>query len=140
RELAPAFFEETEGRARRRPQPDEGQEEGRAMTPPDNCPDCGVPVGRRHRDGCDWEDCPYCGLQLLGCDHAGAVPLDDRIAWDGMRPVEQAAAELGWYAVLVPGKGCVPCPPDTPGCIPDLNRVLASCRWDGERKRFGPEA
>jgi hypothetical protein len=49
-------------------------------------------------------------------------------------------AELGWYAVLVPGKGWVPCPPDTPGCIPDLNRVLASCRWDRERKRFVPEA
>src|SRR4051794_3175927 len=101
-----------------------------------DCPSCGVRAGQRHADDCDWEDCPYCGLQLLSCGHAGAVPLDDRIAWEGARAAERAAVGLGWYAVLVPGHGWLACPEDTPGRIPDLNRVLANCRWDREGKRF----
>ena len=100
------------------------------------CPDCGVGVGEYHGPGCDWEDCPYCGLQFLGCDHSGAVPRDDRIPWSGSREVEKAAVALGWYAVLVPGQGWTPCDKETPGSIPDLNRTLASCRWDRRGKRF----
>ena len=100
------------------------------------CPDCGALVGQRHQAGCDFEDCPYCGLQLVGCEHSGAVPLDDRLDWDGARPMERAAIELGWYAHLVLGKGWLPCPADTADCIPDLNRVLGECDWDRDQKRF----
>ena len=100
------------------------------------CPDCGVGVGEYHQPECDWEDCPYCGLQLIGCDHSGAVPRDDRIPFTGVREAEKAAVGLGWYAVLVPGRGWTPCDRDTPGCIPDLNRTIASCRWDRAAKRF----
>ena len=64
------------------------------------CPDCGVGVGEYHQRDCDWEDCPYCGLQLIGCEHFGAVPRDDRIPFTGVREAEKAAVGLGWYAVL----------------------------------------
>jgi len=64
------------------------------------------------------------------------VPRDDRIPWSGSREVEKAAVALGWYAVLVPGQGWTPCDKETPGSIPDLNRTLASCRWDRREKRF----
>ena len=31
------------------------------------CHDCGVLKGQYHADGCDWEQCPKCRKQLLGC-------------------------------------------------------------------------
>ena len=32
------------------------------------CHDCGVKEGAYHHDGCDNEECPACGGQLLGCE------------------------------------------------------------------------
>ena len=32
------------------------------------CHDCGVEKGKQHIPGCDWEECPFCGRQLIGCD------------------------------------------------------------------------
>lgn len=32
------------------------------------CHDCGVAVGMPHHAGCDWEECPECGMQALGCE------------------------------------------------------------------------
>lgn len=34
----------------------------------DACPDCAVSVGGLHHFGCDWEQCPRCGGQQIGCD------------------------------------------------------------------------
>lgn len=32
------------------------------------CPDCNANVGEYHHYGCDMEDCPRCGQQLIICD------------------------------------------------------------------------
>jgi hypothetical protein len=32
------------------------------------CGDCGCSAGAYHHLHCDWEECPSCGSQLLGCD------------------------------------------------------------------------
>lgn len=35
--------------------------------PDQRCHDCAVRVGQRHHPGCDWEECPRCGHQLISC-------------------------------------------------------------------------
>lgn len=32
------------------------------------CHDCGVKPGHFHHPGCDMEECPVCGCQILACD------------------------------------------------------------------------
>ncbi|MBI2893066.1 MAG: hypothetical protein HYY06_05905 [Deltaproteobacteria bacterium] len=38
-----------------------------APGPGQRCHDCHVAVGERHHPGCDWEECPRCGHQLISC-------------------------------------------------------------------------
>jgi hypothetical protein len=62
----------------------------------DHCPDCGVPIGEKHEDGCDVERCPHCGGQALGC--VGFYPNDPRRQpWDGRWPGEVDAERLGFF-------------------------------------------
>lgn len=64
------------------------------IAPPWNCPDCGVRVGDRHRDGCDVGRCPACGWQALMCDEhltAGTQVWTGR--WPGSVEVERGLAE-----------------------------------------------
>lgn len=42
------------------------------------CPDCDVKQGDNHKPGCDREQCPVCGTQLIGCDHGDTI-LDEVI-------------------------------------------------------------
>ena len=81
----------------------------------DYCPDCGVPIGEKHEDGCDVERCPHCGGQALGC--LGFDPNDlRRQPWDGRWPGEADAERLGFF---IGGDRS----------LPDINRLFAECRW-----------
>lgn len=42
------------------------------------CPDCGISKGFYHKLGCDREQCPVCGQQLIGCEH-GEFSEDETI-------------------------------------------------------------
>jgi hypothetical protein len=101
------------------------------------CPECGVPSGQYHRNGCDVELCPYCGDQLVGCVCPGVLPpLDDRMPWTGVFPGEEECREFGWFAQLLPGRGWVCCAEDDPDAEPDLHRLREQAVWDRMNKRF----
>jgi hypothetical protein len=42
--------------------------------PGQRCHDCCALPGNYHHVGCDWEECPRCHRQLIGCD---CVPVED---------------------------------------------------------------
>lgn len=44
-----------------------GDEVHRYLDDTDRCPDCNAKKGHYHHPGCDWEECPVCGGQLLSC-------------------------------------------------------------------------
>jgi hypothetical protein len=105
-------------------------------TATDRCPDCGVSPGKLHRRGCDIEQCPYCGRQLISCGCTDRPPLDDRMAWAGLWPGVVECRYLGWFARLVPGRGWVPCQPGEKGATEDLGRLHLEAAWDRTEKRF----
>ena len=93
-----------------------------AATTMKNCPDCGVPVGEKHKDGCDVERCPHCGGQALGC--IGFDPNDPRRQpWTGKWPGEADCERLGFFI-------------NGDRSLPDLNRLFAECRWNPEQQRW----
>jgi hypothetical protein len=108
----------------------------------ESCPACGAKAGERHQLGCDVEQCPECGRQLLSCIHYmfGAVeppPDEERLPWPGVWPGVQACRELGWWSKPSPeGTGYAPCGPDEPGAEPDVNRLFKQAVWDRRRKRW----
>ena len=86
------------------------------------CPDCGAPIGERHRAGCDIECCPHCGWQALGCLHFD--PNDARRqVWNGKWPGEEDCERLGFYSNGDPD-------------FPDLNRLFTDCVRDADTQRW----
>jgi hypothetical protein len=100
------------------------------------CYACGATPGQYHKRGCDWEDCPHCGLQLLWCGHMAIVRQPERMPFRELETRERAALEYGWYCILVPGRGWRLCRQGTPNCRLNLNRVMESCDWDKEQKKW----
>jgi hypothetical protein len=94
----------------------------KASTMKDRCPDCGVPLGEKHEDGCDVERCPHCGGQALGC--VGFDSNDPRREpWNGRWPGEADCERLGFF---IAGDRS----------FPDINRLFAECRWNADQQRW----
>src|SRR5947209_20394498 len=100
------------------------------------CPDCDAAAGDFHRLGCDIEQCPYCGRQLISCLCRRKPPLDDRMRWSGIWPGVVECREFGWYARRAPGKGWESCRKEDEGAMEDLNRLHTEARWNRKAKRF----
>jgi hypothetical protein len=122
------------------------------MTIPDRaCPDCAVSVGTAHEDGCDVARCLATGRQRLMCDGFPGVALNDaragepvsiqlhdcgREIWTGRWPGEVECEEYGWWCYFVPHQGFIPCGPDHPEAMHDLNRLALVCDWDAAAGRW----
>ncbi len=91
-----------------------------------NCPDCEAAPGQPHGEGCDIERCSECGGQYISCGCAGHVPLD--AVWSGEWPGIAECRVRGWYCqdgfAPLPTCGSFrPCDENSPGAMPDLNRL-----------------
>lgn len=125
-----------------------------------DCGDCNAKPGEFHQPGCDVERCRFCGGQMISCGCIREAyglheeePTDEQfeawekqlairglLPWTGEWPGAAECREYGWYscwAVLGdPTKGHVRCAADHPDAHPDLNRLVVSCTWDPEAKRW----
>jgi hypothetical protein len=99
------------------------------------CPDCHVAVGQPHADGCDVARCLATGGQRLSC---GGHDDCGQQVWTGHWPGTVECAEFGWWVQdrCGEGLGFVPCAPDAPGAIEDLNRLYFDARWDRAAGRW----
>lgn len=98
------------------------------------CPDCAVDPGSPHEDGCDVAPCTECGFQRISCDH------DDQDVgwgsiWTGTWPGNEDARRLDLWTLFTPGTGFAPCSADTPGAVPDLNRLILG-QWNAVDQRW----
>lgn len=56
---------------------DEDEDWGSSIGEDPTCGDCGCHVGEIHKDNCDIERCPACGLQMLSCDCGVVYKIED---------------------------------------------------------------
>src|SRR5262249_14094682 len=66
-----------------------GEEKRYGAIEPWPCHDCGVAHGGYHHPGCDVEECPRCGRQLISCNCHEAGAFHDLIP----QPVQQQNSE-----------------------------------------------
>lgn len=118
------------------------------------CHDCKAEPGELHQDGCDVEQCPACGGQMITCGcpvstrwgSPGRRPPDqERLPWTGEWPGAADCREYGFWCRWedgkaefphLLGKGWTPCSATDPGAREHLGRLHEECRWDPKRRRF----
>lgn len=83
-----------------------------------NCHDCGAKPGELHDPGCDMEQCPECGGQLICCGHKGPHA---RLPWTGDWPREADAIALGF--ARKDGSA-------------DVDRLRFSAKWNAALARY----
>ncbi len=120
----------------------------------DQCPDCKVLIGEQHTADCLVAVCVTTGHQralhadLPDLPVPAGLPADLDIhtcgfdIWTGRIPgVVEAVAHGLWARPATADEsalteGWVPCGPDEPGAVPDLDRLARTGQWNPIRKRW----
>ena len=111
------------------------------------CPDCGAGIGEMHESGCCVERCSVCGGQRRSCIGRETTPdppglCEDHdpesVVWTGEHPGVAECRSRGLWCVRNPdGPGYVPCGPEAPGAVPDLNRLWhADWKFEARARDF----
>jgi hypothetical protein len=119
----------------------------RARLEEHRCPDCKALPGHEHDPGCDVEQCPFCGSQILSCDCSEAIEDGyEPMRWTGTWPGVKECIEYDFWCrwKLFPPSaqldfqtsGWVRCAKEEPGARVDLNRLGEECTWDKVQRRW----
>lgn len=126
-----------------------------------NCPDCNAKPGENHKPGCDVEQCPFCGMQLISCgcvypqlgidtesvDFDGNLTdeqldawgeklrLQGLLPWTGEWHGEAECREYGFFCRSTAG-GYVQTDGKDPKDMCDQNRLVLECDWDRGQRKF----
>lgn len=120
--------------------------------PSANCPDlhCQAPIGAPHHHDCLIAICVSTGHQRIlhatdeyAATHSAPLNPDTPIdahtcgadVWAGHPHGATTAATAGLFArrataADAPLTGWIPCPPDEPGAVPDIDRLVRSGTWN----------
>lgn len=103
-----------------------------------DCHDCGAKPGELHDPGCDEEQCPKCGFQMVSCGHFKDWPAEaERLPWLGHSKLGAEAVEYGWFIWWDErNRKWVPCGPEHPEARPNRSRVADECVWDPIQRKF----
>lgn len=122
---------------------------------PQDCHDCKIKPGELHLPGCDAEQCPECGWQLIGCGCYGEVDPEDefrkpiglwpddsiRIKYPGYSYGMLDAIEQGYFCKWIESATkWQKCGPDDPEAMPDVSMLHpmknGNVLWNKTLKRF----
>jgi hypothetical protein len=101
------------------------------------CPGCGSGLDELHSQYCDTARCAVTGNQLASCDAFNEIQTHEceNTKWTGYWPGVQECFEYGLFAWFWPNVGYVPCGPDHPEAVCDLNALIMNYRWDATTQR-----
>lgn len=101
-----------------------------------SCPACKSKPNGLHASGCDVEQCPECGWQLLTCwcpRKHDAIPPENRMPWTGDWPNVAQCREYGLWCTRY---GLVQCDSTHLEAMPDITRLLNEGEWDKSSRKW----
>ncbi len=106
----------------------------------ETCPGCGTFINEYHSEFCDTARCGITGDQKFSCDTFNEDNHEcENTKWSGYWPGVKECFEYGLFSYFVPNLGFVPCDPEHPNAVCDLNTLLVRYAWDSNLQKRVPK-